>query len=147
VEGNSIAGIGPTLLGYQIGIDVYNGASGVIKNNRIIDHCNTSGGYWSAGIFARPVGGTITPLKPLRIERNTFAGNQKHLLLIRGDNSQVINKIVTDIRYGAFSGCTSLTDITTPATLTQIWNYAFSDCAGLTALYFEGAPQVSSFSD
>jgi hypothetical protein len=43
---------------------------------------------------------------------------------------------VTDIRYGAFSGCTSLTDITIPATLTQIWNYAFTDCAGLTALYF-----------
>jgi hypothetical protein len=93
VEGNSIAGIGPTSLGYQVGIDVYNGASGVIKNNRIIDHCNTSGGYWSVGISARPVGGTITPLKPLRIEGNTFAGNQKHLLLIRGDNSQVINNV------------------------------------------------------
>jgi hypothetical protein len=96
VAGNTIAGVGPTSLGYQDGIEIYQGASGVIKNNRIIDHCNTSGGNWfnwSGGIQAFPVAGRTEPLKPLRIECNTFAGNQKHLILVLADDSQVINNV------------------------------------------------------
>lgn len=94
VEGNTIAGVGPTELDYQDGIQVYQGASGIIKSNRIIDHCHTSGGNWfdwSSGINAFPVAGNATPLKPLRIEGNTFVGNQTHVGLFRGDNAQIIN--------------------------------------------------------
>ncbi len=89
-EGNTVAGIGPTSLDYQIGIQVLGGASGVIKNNRIIDHCHNAVGYWSLGITALepPI-----PLQPIRIEGNTFTRNQKHLILILGDNSQVINNV------------------------------------------------------
>lgn len=89
-QGNTVVGIGPTSLDYQFGIAVLGGASGVIKNNRIIDHQNTTGGYWSEGIAANEA---YISLQPLRIEGNTFLGNQKHLVLLLGDNSQIINNV------------------------------------------------------
>ncbi|HEY5914064.1 MAG TPA: right-handed parallel beta-helix repeat-containing protein [Verrucomicrobiae bacterium] len=93
VEGNTVAGVGPTD-DFQWGILVLGGASGVIKNNRILDHQkNTSGGIWSLAIRACPDAPIVAPLQPLRIEGNTFVGNQKHLALILGDNSQVINNV------------------------------------------------------
>jgi hypothetical protein len=92
-EGNTVAGVGPAN-DFQWGIVVLGGASGIIKNNRILDHQKIpSGGIWSLGIRACPETPMVAPLQPLRIEGNTFVGNQKHLVLILGDNSQVIHNV------------------------------------------------------
>ena len=41
---------------------------------------------------------------------------------------------VTSMGYGAFNGCSSLTEITIPESITSIGNYAFNNC-GLTTVY------------
>ena len=41
---------------------------------------------------------------------------------------------VTSIGYGAFNGCSKLTEITIPESITSIGNYAFNNC-GLTTVY------------
>ena len=40
----------------------------------------------------------------------------------------------------AFLGCTGLTSVTIPSSVTSIWGYAFYGCSGLTELNFLGAP-------
>ena len=59
---------------------------------------------------------------------------------------------VTAIGWGAFSGCTSLTSITIPESVTTIGDFSFSDCSNLRHAYllnktckiapnaFEGSP-------
>ena len=44
---------------------------------------------------------------------------------------------VTTIDYGAFSGCSNLTNITILDSVTTIGYYAFSDCSSLTSVTFE----------
>ena len=41
---------------------------------------------------------------------------------------------VTEIGYGAFRGCTSLTSVTIPAGVTEIGAWAFQGCANLTSV-------------
>lgn len=43
--------------------------------------------------------------------------------------------IVSTISYGAFRGCTGLTSIVIPNSVTEIGGYAFNDCTGLTSIY------------
>ena len=54
--------------------------------------------------------------------------------LIAGCKSTVIPNTVTALGYGAFSGCTSLTNITIPGSVTFIGSFAFSVCNGLTRI-------------
>lgn len=50
---------------------------------------------------------------------------------------------VAIIRSGAFNHCIGLTQVTIPASVTEIDRYAFSYCPKLTALYFKGnAPRI-----
>lgn len=42
--------------------------------------------------------------------------------------------MVTSIDYSAFSGCTELTSVTIPSTVTIINSYAFTNCSGLTKI-------------
>lgn len=42
--------------------------------------------------------------------------------------------MVTSIDYSAFSGCTELTSVTIPSTVTIINSYAFTNCCGLTKI-------------
>ena len=42
---------------------------------------------------------------------------------------------VNEIGYGAFNGCTGLTSITIPTSITSIGDVAFTNCSGLTGVY------------
>ena len=43
---------------------------------------------------------------------------------------------IESVGYGAFSGCSGLTEITIPSTVTSIGSSAFSDCSNLTTVNF-----------
>ena len=49
-------------------------------------------------------------------------------------SSVTIPNSVTTIEYGAFSGCTSLTSVTIPNSVTEIGSSAFSGCTSLTSV-------------
>lgn len=49
--------------------------------------------------------------------------------------------IVTSIKDGAFSGCTSLTSIFIPESITKIGDYAFEVCDSLTDVYYTGSEE------
>ena len=51
---------------------------------------------------------------------------------------------ITKLPNSAFNGCTSLVEITLPASLTSIGNYVFQDCAALTKVNGLGSTQVTS---
>ena len=51
---------------------------------------------------------------------------------------------ITTLPNNAFNGCTSLVEITLPATLTSIGNYVFQACAALTKVNGLGSTQVTS---
>ena len=48
--------------------------------------------------------------------------------------NEIDGKPVTEIGDYAFADCTGLTSITIPASVTSIGNYAFYDCTGLTSV-------------
>ncbi len=51
-----------------------------------------------------------------------------------GLTSITIPASVTSIEYYAFQGCSGLTNITIPSSVTSIGDYAFSGCSGLTSI-------------
>ena len=51
-----------------------------------------------------------------------------------GLTSITIPNSVTSIGYGAFSGCSGLTSVTIPNSVTSISEYTFSGCSGLTSV-------------
>ena len=61
------------------------------------------------------------------IEYNTFHG-------CSGLTSVTIPNSVTSIGQSAFSGCNGLTSVTIPNSVTSIGDYAFSECSGLTSV-------------
>ena len=97
VEGNVITGFGPAEIAID-GITLYTGATGEIRGNVIRDHALTGvGDSYAAGIsgydgLARQrANGHAVPLKPIRIEGNTFINNDEHILLILANGTQVQN--------------------------------------------------------
>lgn len=58
--------------------------------------------------------------------------------LIAGSKDSVIPDYVTNIAYGAFCGCTALTDIIIPDNVITIGDYAFTDCTALTEIVITG---------
>ena len=59
-------------------------------------------------------------------------------VIITGGNS---------VRASAFSGCTGITSVTLPASVTSIGSGAFSGCTGLTSVTFQGTIAVENFDD
>ncbi|MBR6271100.1 MAG: leucine-rich repeat protein, partial [Lachnospiraceae bacterium] len=49
-----------------------------------------------------------------------------------------LSNTLRKICVNAFSTCRSLTSITIPATVTDIYAYAFNKCSGLQSVIFEG---------
>ena len=47
---------------------------------------------------------------------------------------------VTDIDQYVFEGCSSLTSVTIPDGVTYIGQYAFSNCSSLTTVNYKGIP-------
>ena len=58
----------------------------------------------------------------------------KHLIKARNSNLYTIKSDTLTIAGGAFSDCSSLTNITIPDTVTSIGDYAFSECTSLTSI-------------
>jgi hypothetical protein len=58
-------------------------------------------------------------------------------------SSITIPTSVTSIDYWAFMGCTSLESITIPSSVTSIGQFAFTNCASLTSVTFEST--ISDF--
>ena len=55
-------------------------------------------------------------------------------MLMSGCKNSIIPNYITYIAYGAFSGCTSLTNIEIPNSVTSIDATAFNGCTGLTSV-------------
>ena len=55
-----------------------------------------------------------------------------------GLTSITIPDSITSIGAYAFSGCTGLTSITIPNSVTSIVTYAFYGCKGLKSVYYDG---------
>ena len=64
-----------------------------------------------------------------------------------GLTSLTIPSSVTSIGDGAFSGCSGLTSLTIPSGVTSIGKWAFADCSGLTSIYVytKNLPELGSY--
>jgi len=98
VNDNTIVGNGPDANGRQLGIHIVHGCSGEVKRNTITDHAYTGTSDpdpFSYGIVADDdfdFGVTnLQALQPIHFEGNILRNNQLGLLLLRGDNSTVVN--------------------------------------------------------
>jgi len=99
VNDNTIVGSGPDAIGRQWGIYIWAGAGGEVKWNTVTEHAyvgTTDPVPISFGIvavdnenFAK--GAPLASLQPIHCEGNVFRNNQENLLLLRGDNSTVVN--------------------------------------------------------
>lgn len=85
-------------------------------------------GYSDKGAFEACTGLTsVTVLAGARFTQNTFAG-------CTSLTSISIPESMTEIPHGSFKGCTGLTSVTIPKSVTKIANFAFSGCTSLTGV-------------
>jgi hypothetical protein len=79
-----------------------------------------------AQYFIRIIDGTVTIFD--------YFGAGGDVIIPRSFLVNGVSLPVTTIEIGAFSGCTNLTSVTIPRSVTRIGNSAFSDCTNLTAI-------------
>ena len=94
----------------------------------------TAGGYeWTLD----PVANTDTAMEIVSVEPSP-TGN----LTIP---AMLADKMIANIGWGAFYGCSGLSNVTIPNSVTNIGDWAFEDCSGLTSVIFKGnAPIIGN---
>ena len=98
IQGNTIAGFGPTDTETQIGIFARDGTTGEISDNTITGHNYTGGGLnFSLGIAISSHG------LPVRYTRNVFRNNQVGLFTQFGQGSQFVNNTFEGPGFGIVS--------------------------------------------
>jgi len=113
VRGNMIAGFGPAP-DWNVGIWVVCGVAAEVIGNNISDFSGT-GDMQSSGIAAYDAAasthGRFVSLLPMKYEGNKFSNNGQHLLLVGGNESQIVNNkfvgsVQSSLTWGAvgFSG-------------------------------------------
>ena len=97
VSDNTITGNGPDTTGIQDGVDIYAGATGEVSRNTICEHAfvGTDPTPFAVGVAAYDAlnfgVGPLATLQPIRFEGNVFRNNQLHVLVLRGDDSAVVD--------------------------------------------------------
>ncbi len=98
VSDNTIIGNGPDATGVQDGIDIYAGATGEVSRNTISDHAyvgTTAPTPFAIGILAEDAldfaQSPLAALNPIRFGRNVLRNNQLHLVVLRGDDSTIVD--------------------------------------------------------
>jgi len=99
VSDNTILGNGPDTEGRQLGILIYAGAAGEVRRNIVTDHAYVGTNDpvpFSAGILADDgedflLGAPLVALQRIHFEGNILRNNQIDLLLLRGDESTIVN--------------------------------------------------------
>lgn len=91
---------------------------------------------YAGGGGAVVIPGTINNEPVVAIGNNAFHG-------CSGVTYVIIPTSVTSIGVNAFHGCTSLTNVSIPNGVTSIGDNAFGDCIGLINVYFEGDAPAS----
>ncbi len=98
IQGNTIAGSGPTDAEVQTGINARNGVTGEISNNTITDYIYTGAGLnFSLGLEIS------SPGLPVRFKDNGFRNNQVGLFTQFGKDSQFVNNTFEGPGYGIVS--------------------------------------------
>jgi hypothetical protein len=109
VQGNTIMGFG-SALDWNAGIWIACGVTGEVIGNTISDFAGT-GDLHSSGVAAYDAAagsthGRFVSLLPIKYERNTFSNNGQHLLIVGGNENQVVNNrfvgtVQNSIAWGA----------------------------------------------
>ncbi len=121
IENNTVIGSGPNNTSSdesQDGIRIEPSVGGTIRNNRVSNfYSNIPDPIFHAfGILAydspRFLQSAIFALQPLRIENNVLANNQNAIGVVRGDNCQVLNNVISGGRTNTQGLSISGTNIT-----------------------------------
>ena len=102
ISDNTVAGSGTTSLTAQNGIEVGNGATGIVTGNEVSGNDFSGSGYTATGILE------IGPTTGLTISNNYLHENQANLYLYEGNNITVTGNILAGGTWGvvASSGIT-----------------------------------------
>jgi len=96
LQGNTVRGLGPTTLGYQVGVFIAPGTSGLIKGNRIEDHFATitSPNQRHSAAILMTYDENHLPHKAVRMEGNTLIGNQQGIAISEGNGVEIVRNVI-----------------------------------------------------
>ena len=84
--------------------------------------------------------GNCTSLKTVTFAENCeFTGLNSNFLGCTALTEIVLPKSVTHISYKTFADCSNLISVTIPDSVTEIGDYAFSNCQALSSIIFKGS--------
>ncbi len=94
--GNIIRGLGPTTLGYQVGVFVAPGTTGLVKGNQITDHFATitSPNQRHSAAILMTYEQSHLPHQAVRMEENTLIGNQQSIVVSEGNGVEIIRNVI-----------------------------------------------------
>ena len=95
--------------------------------------------YYAKNVYTNEGGSKLTE------EENGYViytdGDKKILVAYLGTNTELIlPSYITEINQYAFYGCTGLTSVTIPDSVKSIGREAFAGCTGLTSVIFKDTP-------